>query len=159
MNKLLASALIGAALLGLAACEVDENTDQILVSLSVRDNFGQEVSSFSSGETVTLVLRVENDSDRAATLDFDDGQIFDFEISNSSNTQVWLWSDGMAFTTATQSTQFAAGEVRNFPVDWEQVDNDGNDVPLGSYSAQAELTANNLDSDQRFTEVESFTLQ
>lgn len=159
MNKLLASGLLATALLGLAACEVDENTDQILVSLSVRDNFGQEVSSFSSGETVTLVLRVENDSDRAATLDFDDGQIFDFEISNSSNTQVWLWSDGMAFTTAAQSTQFAAGEVRNFSVDWEQVDNDGNDVPLGSYSAQAELTANNLDSDQRFTEVDNFTLQ
>ena len=159
MNKLLASALIGAALLGLAACEVDENTDQILVSLSVRDNFGQEVSSFSSGETVTLVLRVENDSDRAASIDFDDGQIFDFEISNSSGAQVWLWSDGMAFTTAAQSTQFAAGEVRNFSVDWEQVDNDGNDVPLGSYSVQAELTANNLDSDQRFTEVDNFTLQ
>lgn len=154
---MIACATLGASLL--SACETEETADGFEVSLSLRDKFGQQVSSFSSDEAITLQLRVENTGDDAATLRFDDGQAYDFNIQNSSGGTIWIWSDDQAFTQATESTTFAAGEVRTYSVDWDQRDSNDNAVATGSYSAQGEVTANNLDAEDARSERDSFSIQ
>lgn len=143
----------------LAGCTPEEEASGFEVSLSLRDKFGQEASTFSTGESITLQLRVENTGDSAATLNFDDGQAYDFTIRNSSDVEVWTWSTDKSFTQATESTRFAAGEVRHYSVDWAQQDNNDVAVPAGSYRAQGEVTASNLNPEDARSETDTLTIQ
>ena len=154
--KLFASLL---AIALLAGCTPEEEATGFEVSLSVRDKFGQEASVFSTDETITLQLRVENTGDRAATLNFASGQAYDFTITNSANNEVWTWSEDKSFTQATGSTSFAAGEVRLYSADWDQEDDNDVAVPTGSYRAQGVVTASNLDEATANSEVDSLTIQ
>lgn len=154
--KLLASLLAAALLIG---CTPEEEATGFEVSLSLRDKFGQEASTFSTEETITLQLRVENTGDSAATLNFNNGQAYDFTISNSAGAEIWHWSADKSFTEATESTTFAAGEVRFYSADWDQEDDSNAAVPAGSYRAAGEVTASNLDDDVAKSETDSLTIQ
>lgn len=154
--KLIAPLLAVAVLVG---CTPEEEATGFAVSLSVRDKFGQEASTFSTDETITLQLRVENTGDSAATLNFSNGQAYDFTVRNSADTVVWTWSADKSFTQATESTRFAAGEVRTYSADWDQQDDSDVAVSTGSYRAQGEVTATNLDEDTAKSEFDSLTIQ
>lgn len=154
--KLFASLLV---ITLLAACTPEDEATGFEVSLSLRDKFGQEANTFSTDETITLQLRVENTGDSAATLNFNNGQAYDFTVRNSADTVVWTWSNDKSFTQATESTRFAAGEVRTYSADWDQEDNSNVAVPAGSYRAQGEVTATNLDDEVAKSETDSLTIQ
>lgn len=154
--KLFASLLAIALLVG---CTPEEEATGFDVSLSLRDKFGQEASTFSTDETITLQLRVENTGDSAATLNFNNGQAYDFTIRNNAGNEVWTWSTDKSFTEATESTTFAAGEVRTYSADWDQEDDSNVAVPAGSYRAQGVVTASNLDTEDAKSETDSLTIQ
>lgn len=154
--KLFAALLTAALLIG---CTPEEEATGFDVSLSLRDKFGQEASTFSTDETITLQLRVENTGDSAATLNFSNGQAYDFVIRNSADQAIWTWSTDKSFTEATESTRFAAGEVRFYSADWDQVGDNDAPASTGSYTAQGEITASNLDEADAVSERDSFSIQ
>jgi hypothetical protein len=100
--------------------------------------------SFKSGETVKLALTVANITDHALTLNFRDGQVFDFYVIAAENTGLrapareWNWAHGKAFTQSTQTISLAAGQKAVYEIEWNGRDNDGQQL-LGSVLVAAEL--------------------
>lgn len=101
------------------------------------------------GEPVDLTLLVTNTADRALTLHFSSGQIFDFfaksEQQSGSAVSVrrdvfWNWAHNKAFTQALQEITLAPGESRAYQVAWDGVGNDGS-ARLGEVFIGADLVS------------------
>jgi len=118
--------------------EMVENNLQLILTAD-RD-------SFKSGETVKLTFAVTNLSDRTMTLNFSDGQVFDFYAIPASNaaarapTREWNWAHGLAFTQATQTITFAAGQGFTQEIEWNGRANNGQQL-LGSVLVGADLVS------------------
>lgn len=54
-------------------------------------------SSYPAGALLSMTLRVENPTSDPLTLDFSDGQRFDFVIRDAGGGERWRWSDGEFF--------------------------------------------------------------
>ncbi len=118
--------------------EMVENNLQLILTAD-RD-------SFRSGETVKLTFTVTNLSDRTMTLNFNDGQVYDFYAIPASNASVrvpareWNWAHGLAFTQATQTINLAAGQHAIHEIEWNGRDNSGQQL-LGSVLVGADLVS------------------
>lgn len=118
--------------------EMVENNLQLILTAD-RD-------SFRSGETVKLTLAVTNLSDREMTLNFNDGQVFDFYAIPAASaglrapTREWNWAHSLAFTQATQTITFAAGQGFTQEVEWNGRANNGQQL-LGSVLVGADLVS------------------
>jgi len=118
--------------------EMVENNLQLILTAD-RD-------SFRSGETVKLTFAVTNLSDRTTTLNFSDGQVFDFYAIPASNAAArapvreWNWAHGLAFTQATQTISLAAGQQAVYEIEWNGRANNGQQL-LGSVLVGADLVS------------------
>lgn len=95
------------------------------------------------GDTVFLVLQVTNTSTEPVELHFRSGQSHDFAVESSEG-EIWRWSDDQMFTQALRHERLEPGETLRFEEAWRPPDGvEGNLVAVGR------LTASNRPVEQR----------
>ncbi len=97
------------------------------------------------GDKVEMTLQVKNFSSVPLTLNFIDGQIFDFQVRRHTNESVaeelvWNWAHGKGFTDALWSMTLSAGESKSYQIFWDGVDNAG-DAVFGTFAIRANLVS------------------
>ncbi|MDO8586893.1 MAG: BsuPI-related putative proteinase inhibitor [Armatimonadota bacterium] len=97
------------------------------------------LTEYPIGKPVRMELVVMNNTDRVMLFTFSSGQQFDFWVTRDG-TEVWRWSRGKFFTQALTHLNLAPGQSKTFSTTWNQQDNDGRQVPIGSYVVSAQLT-------------------
>lgn len=113
MLRLLFPLSLVLALTGIAACAAT-------VPASGGDSSGPLVSSLqveTGPDSVRFVLQVTNAGPAPVTLEFPNGQSFDFVVTQDGR-EVWRWSADMMFTQALRSETLAPGETRTFDAMW-----------------------------------------
>lgn len=109
------------------------------VSLSTPDpiqvTFAADKSSYSKlSSPAALTLTVTNIAPYAVTIDFANGQSFDFSAKNASGTTVWTWSNGKTFDPAPVQVVLAPGESLQYTGSWSFKNNSGSTVADGNYT-------------------------
>jgi hypothetical protein len=74
------------------------------------------------------------------TLYYRTSQRFDLAVVNSEGQEVWRWSRDRTFAQVTEQVTLRANEMLSFLETWDQLDNDGQQVPPGNYEVTAEST-------------------
>jgi len=92
------------------------------------------------GKPVVFILEVRNASGAPMELRFSSGKQFDVLVYKQGEwSERWQWSRGKMFTMGFTSIRLNFGEVRRFRVEWDQKDNEGRQVPPGTYRVEAIL--------------------
>lgn len=110
----------------------------LFLSLAVRDSnaliFSVETDKdeYSSGEDVTIQLKVENNTNKPTSLTFPTSQRYDIIITKDGK-EVWRWAYEKVFAMAITVLKIKPGEVLSFEERWRQRDNEGNDAGPGDY--------------------------
>ena len=84
-------------------------------------------------------LTIRNTSSTPVTLHFSSGQRYDLAIRDESGKQVFLWSEGQAFTRALGQLELGQSE-ETFPVEMRLAGKDGRPLPEARYKLEAWLT-------------------
>lgn len=93
-----------------------------------------ETAPVRAGAAITFGITVSNDGAAPITIDFSDGQRFDFEVFDGSRL-VWRWSADMAFIQMIGQETIRPGT----PLSWTAELTDG--LPTGTYRLVATVTA------------------
>ncbi len=98
--------------------------------------FATDKASYSklSSAPAALTLTVTNVASYAVTIDFANGQSFDFSAKNASGTTVWTWSNGQTFDPAPVQVVLAPGESLQYTGSWALKNNSGASVADGNYT-------------------------
>ena len=98
--------------------------------------FSTDKSAYSrlSSSSAALTLTVTNVASYPVTINFQNGQSFDFSASNSSGTTVWTWSNGQSFDPAPMQVVLAPNESLQFTGAWTFKNNSGANVADGYYT-------------------------
>lgn len=70
--------------------------------------------AYRSGEPIELLLTLTNRVGPARTLEFSNGQRYDFTIADSAGATVWSWSAGRMFAQMMGTERLAPGESREY---------------------------------------------
>lgn len=90
----------------------------------------------SHGATVRMKLTLTNVSDESIVLTYDETP-HDFVVTTPDGTGVWYWTCGKIFVGSGIRDTMRPGAIRVFTGSWEQVDNQGEEVPPGTYIVHA----------------------
>lgn len=98
--------------------------------------FSTDKTSYSklSSSSAALSLTVTNVASYPVTIDFQNGQSFDFSATSSSGTTVWTWSYGQTFDPAPAQLVLAPGESVQYTGSWTFKNNSGSTVADGYYT-------------------------
>lgn len=98
--------------------------------------FSTDKSAYSrlSSSSAALTLTVTNVASYPVTINFQNGQSFDFSATNSSGTTVWTWSNGRSFDPAPMQVVLAPNESLQFTGAWTFKNNSGANVADGYYT-------------------------
>jgi hypothetical protein len=111
-------------------------------SLTLRDSSGVATTSFVMGEPIRFELEVLNRTSRTVSLQFADGQIYDFYVFASNSNQVlWRWAADQAFPQVATELTFLPHSSKTWLVSWDAVLADGTQLPVGSYRARGVIVA------------------
>jgi hypothetical protein len=125
-------------------------------TLVLRDSTGTATTSFVMGEAIRFDLEIQNRDNRAATLQFPDAQIYDFEVLDAAGPAVrWRWSDGMAFPQTPAELTFTPFASKSYSVVWNGVLGDGTQLPAGDYRARGTIVSD----DPQDSSLVSFTVR
>lgn len=94
---------------------------------------------FPADEIVPLRVSVTNTGDKTVALTFLTGQKYDFSVTDSAGTEIWLWSKGRSFTQAVTAIKVKPGENYNY---YGRVE--AGSLKPGEYTAAAWITAEEL---------------
>lgn len=94
---------------------------------------GKPLQEVALGKPVQLVLELKNLTDETLKLEFSSGKQYDFEVHDFNNQLVWNWSHGHVFIQSYTTITLGPKEQIKFTPDWDQKDNNGNQVPAGTY--------------------------
>ncbi len=94
---------------------------------------GQPVQEVNQGTPVRLVLELKNLTDETLNFNFSSGKQYDFEVYDANKQIVWNWSNGRSFIQSSTTITLGPKEQVKFTPDWDQKDNGGSQVPLGTY--------------------------
>jgi len=95
------------------------------------------IGAFSDeGEPIQLIVTVAVRD--PMTLYYRTSQRYDLAAINSDGQEVWRWSRDRAFAQATEEVPLGENETLSFVETWDQLDNDGQQVPPGNYRIVAE---------------------
>ena len=129
--------------------EIIEALDRIINDVSSNNlqlSLTASRDSFKIGETVKLTFGVSNLSGSPLTLNFSDGQTFDFFAASFASFnaraphKVWNWAHDKFFTQALQFITLSAGERLSYEIEWDGRDNAGQ-VLLGDVLVGAQLVS------------------
>lgn len=98
---------------------------------------------YEEGEEVKIAYKVRNKGNGEAVIKFSSSQLYDIIVSNKDGDDVWHWSAGQSFSQAETTLTINPGQTETYEVQWDQNDNNGDTVPLGTYRIQAFLTTTN----------------
>lgn len=117
-------------------------------TLTLRDTSGVATTSFVMGEAIRFELEILNRTDLPRTLDFPDGQIYDFYVFAQDSSQVrWRWSEDMSFPQVPTTLTFQANSSKSYEVTWDGVLSDGSQLPAGSYRARGVIVSDDFTED------------
>ena len=94
---------------------------------------GKPLQEVTLGTPVRLVLELKNLTNETLSFSFSSGKQYDFEVHDANNQLVWMWSQGHFFIQSFTSITLGPKEQIKFTPVWDQKDNEGNQVPLGTY--------------------------
>jgi hypothetical protein len=104
--------------------------------LTLLDGSGQPATVFAPGEPVTLELKVTNLSPDSQTVTLPSSRVIDFVVASADGVEQWHWSWHSNFLQVVTPLEFAAGEAREFTLDWAQVTDGGKPLAPGGYRAE-----------------------
>ena len=93
----------------------------------------------SYGETVQMKLKLRNVSDDPITFYLGGRPPHDFVVSTPDGEQVWHWKCAKIIQLPIDSNSLEPGDELEFAGEWEQVDNQGERVPPGTYLVRGVL--------------------
>lgn len=100
---------------------------------------------FQRNQPVGLELIKTNVSNRPITLTYNTAQRFDFFVRRGVGGRIlWQWSADRVFSQVVSRVTLRPGESQVFRATWDQRTNEGNRVPPGVYTVQAENVAREL---------------
>jgi hypothetical protein len=112
----------------------NNNAKDFVVTIKTIDKHDQDSKSFVQGEEINIILSIKNISSETKSLNFSSGKQYDFVIKDGAGTEVWRWSNGMAFIQSLTSYNLSSGETRTITYKWNQMISDyGTMIPIGSY--------------------------
>ena len=83
------------------------------------------------GDTVPITFSIKNIGGRSVFIEYGlleaDAQV------KQGDTIIWQWSFGKVYPAISFGGSMLPGDSRTFSLDWNQKDNEGNQVPGGSY--------------------------
>ena len=88
------------------------------------------------GEPIRLVVTVAVQD--PMTLYYRTSQRYDLAVINSDDQEVWRWSQDRTFAQVTEEVEMGENETLSSAETWDQLDNDGQQVPPGNYRIVAE---------------------
>lgn len=91
---------------------------------------------FEEGKPIQLAITVAVRD--AMTLYYPTSQRYDLTAIDPEGEEVWRWSRDRTFLQVTQAEELKANETLSFMEIWDQLDNDGQQVPPGEYQLVAE---------------------
>lgn len=97
---------------------------------------------YQADSVLAARLTVRNSGSLPLTLLFNSGQQYDLAIRDEAGQQVYLWSEGKAFTLALGRLELSPGE-RTFLLEARLADRTGRTLPPGRYLVEAWLTTSN----------------
>ena len=123
----------------LLAC--DNGTPPVFATnLALKNAAGDETTTFTDGEPITVLLTVENRSDTVQTIGLPSSQEFDVLVTrNTGGPALWQWSADKTFLQVLTSLQFAVGETKTFTAVWDQHTAAGDPLGIGEFAAQGYL--------------------
>jgi hypothetical protein len=89
-------------------------------------------------ESVKFALRVVNNTKKMVEIHFPDGQTHDFIVKDSTDKEIWRWSEGRMFTQAMRSKTLKGKDETVFEESWETKGHHG------SFTAIAILRSENF---------------
>ena len=148
---------------GLSGCRIgffgidDNNNDDPSFNsiLVVRDSFDQIANTFNTGEDIQLEIVLVNTSEESYLLEFDTEQQFDFFVTDPNFTPVWNWSQGQTFEPRLTSIRLEPQQRIQLRATWNQLDNNGQAVPTGTYPVQGIVTVLGEGLNQHLSQQES----
>ena len=100
-------------------------------------------TTYAAGEPVKIIVTTTNRSNRASTLKFNSGQMFDVFITDAANRPVWNYAANLRFIQVLGSQTWKANETKGFSATWNGIplpDAFGNtSIKPGRYKVQAVL--------------------
>lgn len=106
-------------------------------------------TSVQLGEPVTMTLKVRNNGDQPVTLTFTSPPEADFVVMTKDGVEIWRWSHGKVFIMGEANALIVPPPVvltpsgeKEYEVEWDQKDYDGNQVSAGEYLVQGILNTN-----------------
>jgi hypothetical protein len=95
------------------------------------------IGAFSDeGEPIQLIVTVAVRD--PMTLYYRTSQRYDLAAINSDGEEVWRWSRDRTFAQVTEEVSLEENGTLSFVETWDQLDNDGQQVPPGNYRIVAE---------------------
>ncbi|RYG68699.1 hypothetical protein EON80_11115 [bacterium] len=94
-------------------------------------------SVYKVGEDVKVDFTLTNNPSKATTYNFRSGQNYDVFVKNAAGESVWNWSANMRFIMISRPITLAAGEKRNFSVQWSGQALPDHEITPGKYTVQA----------------------
>jgi hypothetical protein len=91
---------------------------------------------FEEGKPIQLAITVA--VREPMTLYYRTSQHYDLAAINSDDQEVWRWSRDRAFAQVTEEVSLEENESLSFVETWDQLDNDGQQIPPGNYRIVAE---------------------
>ncbi|PQV63298.1 Intracellular proteinase inhibitor [Abditibacterium utsteinense] len=92
---------------------------------------------YKVGEEVKVDFSLRNNPDQPTTFNFRSGQNYDVFIKNAAGQPVWNWSANIRFIMVSRPITFAAGEKREFSVQWNGDALPDYKITPGKYTVQA----------------------
>lgn len=115
--------------------------------LDLQDANGQSRRVFAVGELIHMILTVRNRLSETAQVDFSTTRTYDFiVVQASTDTIIWQWSNPHPEPHQSTTIIFRPGETKTFEATWDQLDNDGREVPAGGYEARGVLVFEGFDA-------------
>jgi hypothetical protein len=104
-------------------------------------SFGVDVSQ--TNDMLDVKLKVKNETNEEAILDFTSGQQYEIVLKNKAGEELYRYSEGRMFTMAIIHETFAAGEEKLFKDSIVLTD-----IPPGSYTLEAMLLVASVNGEE-----------
>ena len=129
------------------------------LQLTIMDASDNQSLAFDQGSEVHFLMTMQNPTDGPITLWCSDAQLYDIEVYDSGNVLVWNWAHDMVFAQATMDVVLDPGEVIAHEEVWDQKDNQGSQVPAGTYAVYLKSACPRLgESDQDVSDPQNIEI-